>query len=475
MMKIKKLHRDLPIFLIKKRYWYLAYAPGRPQWLSPAEAERFAGYLNHLPAPAGLELPAAASQLIEAAAAAKSRWQELASAPFTPECLTVYLSNKCNLSCRYCFAANENGRCGEQGISQNTIRHGADSKLPVINEQTVQTAAHAVAKICQKKNKRFTLVLHGGGEPTLHWKLLQAIVACTRKIAHEYGLEWWAYIATHGVLPKNRAEWLADHFNLIGLSCDGPANIQNDQRPMMNGQPTFQIVKRTANLFAQRGVPFAIRATITPNSFHRQKDIVALFCCEFKAKTIRFEPVYLTNHSRSEGFQKQAAREFVESFVEAQKTAHSMGANLSMSGVRTEEIHGPYCHLFRNVLHLTPDGTATVCFLTVDSRSSNGPSMKIGEEIFQPDPGFALNHPRVAQLRQQAARIPRRCLDCVNIYHCARDCPDVCLLQTDDRGEGGFRCQVNKLAVRAWFSEMFRSRQVSSTTQNRKEKILTTE
>ena len=69
---------------------------------------------------------------------------------------------------------------------------------------------------------------------------------------------------------------------------------------------------------------------------------------------------------------------------------------------------------------------------------------------------FEVDTRRAAAARLQAARIPVRCRECHNVHHCARDCPDVCLL-TDDADEGaseGFRCRVQKLWSRHVIFEM---------------------
>jgi hypothetical protein len=44
----------------------------------------------------------------------------------------------------------------------------------------------------------------------------------------------------------------------------------------------------------------------------------------------------------------------------------------------------------------------------------------------------------------------------VNVYHCARDCPDVCLLTAGrERVEApGFRCRVQKLLAHELIREM---------------------
>jgi hypothetical protein len=52
-----------------------------------------------------------------------------------------------------------------------------------------------------------------------------------------------------------------------------------------------------------------------------------------------------------------------------------------------------------------------------------------------------------------AARVPQRCEECVNVYHCARDCPEACLTldeENDKARQGGFRCRIQKLLGESW-------------------------
>lgn len=49
-------------------------------------------------------------------------------------------------------------------------------------------------------------------------------------------------------------------------------------------------------------------------------------------------------------------------FLDGQSTAQKYGVSWLTSGSRPDEIHGPFCQVFRNVLNLTPDGSATACF-----------------------------------------------------------------------------------------------------------------
>src|SRR5207302_10028512 len=118
-------------------------------------------------------------------------------------------------------------------------------------------------------------------------------------------------------------------------------------------------------------------------------------------------------------------------------------------------VHGPYCNVLRQVLHLTPDRTATACFLSTSGGTEFGSGMVVGR-LDEATGRFEVDHERVKEIRRRALRVPDRCHDCVNVYHCARDCPDVCPVAEPDSPrveEPGFRCRVQKILGETWVRE----------------------
>jgi len=218
----------------------------------------------------------AASELRLHAAATLRQWRWRAAQPYAPECLTLNLSNRCNLACRYCFSA-----------------HDGRNNSPVLRDPAILAAAAAlVAGHCREKGLPFQLVVHGGGEPTLHWEEMEQAVAVTRAAAGAAGIGWRSYIATNGVMDEDRCRWLAANFTGIGLSCDGPPDVQDRQRAAAGGAPTSAAIERTARCLRELGCDFSIRATITPATVERQPAIVAWLHQTLGATRIRFEPVY---------------------------------------------------------------------------------------------------------------------------------------------------------------------------------------
>ena len=405
-MAIHRLDPELPLFRVARGGRAVYYAPG------------------HVAAELTGELVVCAEEALAA-------WQRLAETPFAPECLTIYLNNRCNLACGYCFAA-----AGREGASGR------------IDERAALGAARRVARSCAAKGKRFHLVLQGGGEPTLDWEVVVRLVDGTRAIAAEAGVGWWGFLATNGVMPRERAEWLGHEFDLVDISCDGPPEIQDRQRPLAGGGPTSSFIERTAGAMRDAGGRFLVRATITPETVERQAEIVTYLHEALGAREMRFEPVY-----RADAFRPDQAEWFVEHFLNAQREARVRESDLAFAGARLDELHGPYCDALRDALHLLPDGTATACFLQTDGRAADAAGMAIGR--WDDARGeYTLDTERIAAIRSKALEIPTACRECINVFHCARECPERCAVTDAAPEVPSFRCLVQRRLAEEWILEV---------------------
>lgn len=379
--------------------------------------------------------------LTKLATAADEAWRQYAERPYSPTCLTLYLSNQCNLGCSYCYSAP---------IDPHRSR---TQQQPTINVAAARAAARLVAANCARRGAQFSLILHGGGEPTQHWDLLTELYQDVVEISRGNGVDFWSYIATNGVIPPAKVDWLAAQFSVVGLSCDGPPSLHDAQRPAASGAATSKAVEAAARRLAARGVDFHVRVTVTPATMARQKEIVGYCVHELQARTIRFEPAYQGRAGQPAYFAPADADEFVRRFVEARAAALSAGAQLHLSGIRLNEIHGAHCNPLRDVLQIAPDGRASACFLTADGDRPDDRSLMLGCYDESTD-SYVIDEARAAALRAGAARIPSRCHACVNVYHCARDCPDVCLISSSTESETpGFRCRVQKLLAHEFIKD----------------------
>lgn len=447
---IKKAHPILPVYRVSSGSDGLLYVPpGKFTALASEEADKMEQAWKHgtlrIRLPASLERKKAwceenANRLLVA-------WRASAEEAFSPSCLTVFLSNHCNCRCAYCFS---------ESLSPRNL--DGTGIVPVISYEAVDAAIGLVAESCGNKKTPFFLVFHGGGEPTIHWDLLTRIFESASRISSKKSLDFRCHIATNGIMTKEQARWLARNIVHIGLSCDGPPHIQDCHRILLNGSPTSKIVEQTASVIKENGGVLEVRSTITPDSVPRQSEIVEYLCSTLYADEIRFEPGYAMGSS-DVFFTERHAGPFVKHFLSAQRIASTHGRPLSFSGVRIEEIHGPFCDTARNVLHLLPDGTVSSCFFRLPGGEDNGAPFVVGRYDRQSD-SICLDINRIKGMRSRAFEIPLRCRDCINAYHCSRGCPELCMadyysdISLSTRKKIDFRCRIHQQLTNAWLDSV---------------------
>lgn len=411
-----------PIFTRQANDRVLFYTPG---WVVAAGSEQAQTILTSLTRLQGVGSPPAA-ELMARAIRAEWTWKERPNTPYRPVCLTLYLTNACNLACLYCFAQS-----GAKDFSRLPLR-------------VVKPAAELVAEHCQVQGCPLTLVLHGGGEPTLYERRLVDILDLAEETAARHHIPIFRYLATNGVMAHAKAARVVKRFDLVGLSCDGPPEIQNQLRPFPqeSQQTSAWYVERTAGLLHALQKPFHVRVTVTPDTYQRQPEIAEYICTHLAPETIHVEPVYTGGRTGAGSFSPDAADAYHAAFLEGRAVARGFGIPWKASGSRPGEIHGSFCQVFRNVLNLTPEGTATACFKysRVEEVAQHGMAVsawQVGEQKFSLDTG------RAAELCEILSQESAQCMECFNRYHCARHCPDSC--SAGQPVQDSFRCRTQAL------------------------------
>ncbi len=443
----------LPVFRLDRFNDTIFYAPGYVGLVPLSQADQFETMIATSDSSSLAGLGRRLQKQATAAMATRQRWQ---TASFRPECLTLYLSNQCNLCCSYCYANA--------------------TPVPTLNLElnVIRAAARLVAESCHQKNCPFTLVLHGGGEPTLDKDLVEQVLRIHDEVARECQVSTFRYIATNGVMPADKARWLAQCFDRVGLSCDGPADIQNQQRPRWRGGPTSPLVEQTARILRDQGCPFEVRGTVTRLTVQRQSEIVDYLGQQLLPAAIHMEPVYAGGRAgQAVAFEAADAADFVTHFWLARRRAARLNIPLLYAGSRLGTIHGPYCQLFRNVLHLIPGGVATACFKVTTSFQANQAGVIIGGWDKNTS-SFILDEPADRTLRQTLTTPAyASCRHCFNQFHCVGECPDHCGLAATQLSsavvtEPGFRCRVQKALAMTTLLETVDTLSTPELTSNRR-------
>ena len=396
---------SLPVFSRIADDLTLFYAPGYLAAARTREAAEITGILSG-------ELPFGEDMtphyLMQAAVSAQEirrRGQDPDN--YRPTCLTLYTTLDCNLNCTYCFAKASH----REGVR--------------LSKELILAAAREVAGNCREKGERFTAVFHGGGEPSLDPRLPD-LLSDLQWICKKADVPFRSYIATNGIMDPEKARWIAAHFDMVGISVDGLPELQNRQRPLRNGYESFRILERTIQNISRIQENLSFRVTVLPENFGRIPEIAAYCAGTFGAEEIHVEPVY------HQHIAADLADVFCDSFLKAQAEAP---AKIVYSGSRIGEVHGRYCQIFRQVLHLVPPAGTSACFAVSSQEEAEKKKLDpmqdedVFEKLSREDPG---------------------CGQCFNRFHCARGCPDVCpAMSADLRDTGTFRCRVSRRLAEA--------------------------
>lgn len=158
-------------------------------------------------------------------------------------------SSNCNLRCKYCFYHSV-------AESRNIKSYGIMSKetLERMVEKALKYADYACAFAFQ------------GGEPTLAGlEFYKELIRLQKKYNHK-NLRIDNSIQTNGMLiDDDWAKFLADNKFLVGLSLDGPKDINDTNRVDLNGEGSFSTIMKTADLFNKYGVEYNILSVINGN------------------------------------------------------------------------------------------------------------------------------------------------------------------------------------------------------------------
>jgi uncharacterized protein len=173
-----------------------------------------------------------------------------------PHCklLVVKVAARCNLNCNYCYMFN--------GGDLSYLRRPA-----IMSTQIVKSMMRRVAAHCRRHSlSKFTFVLHGG-EPLLAPPSFYRTFAESVKTLLSDNIEVTLALQTNGTLITE--EWCRLFQELgigIGISLDGPQEINDRQRLDHKGRGSFDRVLAGWNLAVSNGLKPGLLVVIDTSS-----------------------------------------------------------------------------------------------------------------------------------------------------------------------------------------------------------------
>jgi len=157
---------------------------------------------------------------------------------------TFYLTEKCNLNCKYCYE-------GEKGTNELSF-----SDIKKVLDREVESKS----KACQ--------ISFFGGEPLLKKDLIYEVVNYAEKLEKNNDIKFTYSITTNGTLIDREFIKLVKKKDfLVGISLDGNKETHNKNRYTYSGEGTFDIVVDNTRELLKSAHRVVAMPVITKNNY----------------------------------------------------------------------------------------------------------------------------------------------------------------------------------------------------------------
>lgn len=318
-----------------------------------------------------------------------------------PSFLGIIPTRGCNIGCVYCNFS------------------GPTAQKTHMSPKIAVNAIDWMAKLLADQGlKRFQIHFFGG-EPFISPEIVDIVVHRARYMADQYGLETYFDASTNGVFNDNMRHFIADYFNGIVLSLDGPPEFHNRNRPAVKGKPTFDIVDKTAKFLRDSPIDLCLRICITSDSVQQMEDITAWACEEYQPSVINFESLTPGDLAQSAGLEVPDPYLFAKHCFGSYSVAREYGIEVVYSAATVSQPRHSFCPVGTDALIVSLDGRTSACYLQPEDWQARGMDLDVGwiNENGKVDMDFDA----VIRAREHTMDKPR-CKDCFCQWTCAGGC-----------------------------------------------------
>lgn len=342
---------------------------------------------------------------------------------YRPICATLFLTNRCNLRCTYCYAST-----GDFPIEE----------MPLDLAKRAIDHVHKYA--LERGMEHFELAFHGGGEPTLNWEILTKAVGYARSKDLPADIS----VSSNGIYTPKRLDWIINHLDGLSLSLDGPPHVQDRQRITHRGKGSFKNVIKSVEYFDKWHFAYGIRMTVTPESIPKHSSSVQFLINHTGTRQIQVEPVFPGGRGGDEWINEEDLDVFIEQFKEAYSIAFKHGVELIYSGARPSLITPYFCRAAYDALIVTSSGEISACFEVYSRDHPLSKHFFFGK--FNDNGTIYIDYQRRHELLD--SRSPDKlnyCQNCFCKWHCVGDCISKTFSNTaKDHFKPSPRCKVNR-------------------------------
>jgi uncharacterized protein len=340
-----------------------------------------------------------------------------------PTMVTLFLTTACNLRCTYCYASA--GDTPTRVMPLEVAQRGIDFVLA----NAVELGASEIE-----------VAYHGGGEPSVNWKTLTGSYDYAVERASAAGVQLRTALASNGVMPDAKIDWIIEHLDGASLSFDGLPEVHDKHRVSLLGGGSAAEVMHTIRRFDEANFDYALRLTVTRENIPKMEASVRFICERFRPRHIQVEPAYQLGRWRDAPSAETA--DFIAGFRAAQAAAREHGQEIQFSGARLGMLSNHFCGITQDSFCLTADGNVSACYETFLEEAEWAKTFFYGDfDEAQKTFRFAL--PVLDHLRHQSVENRAFCQGCYAKWTCGGDCYHKSLtVNGADEFQGSDRCHI---------------------------------
>lgn len=301
----------------------------------------------------------------------------------------------CNFKCIYCYSA--------AGRSQGEVKF-----------EDIRAVADYLFKSGRKQENPYIINFSGGGEPLLSFPLIQKTVEYIHEIADNTAYRYNIGLVTNGSLITPEiidylAKWKVD----MAVSFEILPDLQNKERG------SYEKVAAHIDMMLDRGFPFGIRTTFTPESVGRMCEMIEEVHHRFpKLHKVVFDVVLAPGLFENPGQLEDYYDTFLTEYYKAKALACSY--DITLESVAVETLSMVRDRTCEGKIVLTPSGTISSCARVSSPREAQYHNYIYGEVK---DGGLTFDKSRFKEiLSAHNIYTQPECADCFAKWNCGGGC-----------------------------------------------------
>lgn len=321
--------------------------------------------------------------------------------------ISLFLTTRCNLRCKYCYNSSERKRKNEQSLSFTMAKVGIEKFF--------------------KTNCSRHIRFYGPGEPTQEFQLLKDIIEYAKSLDKSVTTE----LQTNGCFSESECEWLSKNVNIIWISFDGEPDIQNQQRPFPNNIPSSPVIERNVRSIVENGknVMVGARVTITDKNSSRQKEMLNYFY-NLGIKHVWSDPIFPSvgeipvckDLKKLKNYHLDMDA-YVDNFISAYHYSKQIGIFYgSFLTCNFDGVCKKHCRACTPVPHLTTDGYVSACDLVTFGENAGHMDCFVYGKWNDDIQDYEYDYEKIKELQNRITDNMPHCSQCNINEHCGGYC-----------------------------------------------------